>query len=127
MLATSREPLDVAGESVKHLRPLALPDATELGAVGAPTYFAAVRLFEERARSGRSGFVVDEDNVEDVVEICRRLDGVPLAIELAAARVGAMSTGDIRSRLGERFRLARRVPAGPRAPPHAPRRGRVVL
>ncbi len=104
MLATSREPLDVAGESVKHLRPLALPDATEQGPSDA-AHFAAVRLFEERARSGRSDFVVDEDNVEDVVEICRRLDGVPLAIELAAARVGAMSTGDIRSRLGERFRL----------------------
>jgi len=104
MLATSREPLDVAGESVKHLRPLALPDATEQGPSAAAD-FAAVRLFEERARSGRSDFVVDEDNVDDVVEICRRLDGVPLAIELAAARVGAMSTADIRSRLGERFRL----------------------
>ncbi len=104
MLATSREPLDVAGESVKHLRPLALPDATPYGPTAAGD-FPAVRLFAERADAARSGFVVDEDNVEDVVEICRRLDGVPLAIELAAARVGAMSTHDIRSRLGERFRL----------------------
>lgn len=103
MLATSREPLDVAGEFVRHLRPLGLPEAAAYGAelLDAP----AVRLFEERARAARAGFSVGDDNVEDVIEICRRLDGVPLAIELAAARAGSMSTGDIRARLGERFRL----------------------
>ncbi len=103
MLATSREPLDVAGEYVRHLRPLGLPDAEAFG-VAAGEY-PAVRLFEERAQAARAGFVMGDDNVEDVAEICRRLDGVPLAIELAAARVGAMSVGDIRARLGERFRL----------------------
>ena len=104
MLATSREPLDVAGEYVRHLRPLGLPGRRGATASAAADY-PAVRLFEERAQAARAGFVVDDDNVEDVVEICRRLDGVPLAIELAAARVGAMSMGDIRARLGERFRL----------------------
>lgn len=103
LLATSREPLDVAGETVKHLRPLALPQPTAPGVSTA--VYPALRLFEERAAAVRSGFVVDDENVDDVVEICRRLDGVPLAIELAAARVGAMSTADIRARLGERFRL----------------------
>lgn len=103
LLATSREPLDVNGETVKHVRPLALPDSTALGVSAAE--YPALRLFEERARSARSGFAVDGDNLDDVIEICRRLDGVPLAIELAAARVGAMSTADIRARLGERFRL----------------------
>ena len=103
MLATSREPLDVAGEHVRHLRPLGLPDAAAFG-VAAGEY-PALQLFEERAQAARAGFVVDDDNLDDVAEICRRLDGVPLAIELAAARVGAMSVGDIRARLGERFRL----------------------
>lgn len=104
MLATSREPLDVAGESVRHLRPLAMPEESAYHEVHAGE-FPALRLFEERAGAARSGFVVDDSNVEDVVEICRRLDGVPLAIELAAARVGAMSTSDMREHLGERFRL----------------------
>lgn len=103
LLATSREPLDVAGEVVKHLRPLALPDPATLG--GSATDYPATQLFEARAAAARSGFTVDEHNLDDVVEICRRLDGMPLAIELAAARVGAMSTADIRARLGERFRL----------------------
>lgn len=104
LLATSREPLGVAGESVRRLEPLGLPDGSTAG-ISAVRTSPAVRLFEERAAEARAGFVVDEDDVDGVVEICRRLDGVPLAIELAAARVGAMSVRDIRSHLGERFRL----------------------
>ena len=103
MLATSREPLDIAGELVRHLRPLALPADDAFGITAGE--FPALQLFADRASAARAGFRLDDDNLDDVVEICRRLDGVPLAIELAAARVGSMSTRDIRSRLGERFRL----------------------
>jgi predicted ATPase len=64
-----------------------------------------VRLFGERASAARSGFVLDGTNVGAVSEICRRLDGIPLAIELAAARVVGMRPAEIAARLDERFRL----------------------
>ncbi len=65
----------------------------------------AVRLFTERATSADPAFTLRDSNVASVVEICQRLDGIPLAIELAAARVSAMSPDDIAGRLGDRFRL----------------------
>jgi len=99
-VATSRELLDVAGEAVHWVTPLGVPEGgTALD--GSP----AVELFVERARGVRPDFALSLDNAEDVAEICRRLDGVPLAIELAAARVVSMAPHDIRERLGERFRL----------------------
>jgi predicted ATPase/class 3 adenylate cyclase len=103
VLATSREALAVAGEQVWPLRSLDLPEAGR-GLEEAGTS-AAVRLFCERASAARPGFALSEANVAAVVELCRRLDGMPLAIELAAARVSAMTPAEIAGRLDERFRL----------------------
>jgi predicted ATPase len=103
VLATSREALAVAGEVQVAVHPLAVPvgdeDMTVIGE--AP----AVRLFVERARSVRPEFALDADNAPLVALICRQLDGVPLAIELAAARTKALSLREIADRLGDRFAL----------------------
>jgi predicted ATPase len=103
VLVTSREPLGLDGEQVRRVQSLELPDAQAAPADAEAA--AAVRLFTERAASVRAGFVVDAANVAAVVEICRHLDGIPLAIELAAARVRAMAPAEIARRLDERFRL----------------------
>jgi predicted ATPase len=103
IVATSREPLGIAGEHVWSVGSLPLPEpssASETIAV-----FESVRLFIDRARAARSTFVFDQHNAKAVGDICRHLDGLPLAIELAAARVVAMSPTDIAARLDERFRL----------------------
>jgi predicted ATPase/class 3 adenylate cyclase len=103
VVATSRTALDVAGEQQWPVRPLAVPGATTPPAGLNET--AAGRLFLERAWAARPGFIVDDQNVEAVAEICRRLDGMPLALELAAARVSALGPAEIVSLLDERFRL----------------------
>jgi predicted ATPase len=103
VLATSREALAVPGEQVWPLRSLQLPDpAGGLPAAGAS---GSGRLFCERAAGARPGFALSEANVAAVVEVCCRLDGIPLAIELAAARVAAMTPAEIAGLLDERFRL----------------------
>jgi predicted ATPase/class 3 adenylate cyclase len=103
VVATSREALGIAGERVWPLRSLPVPDvAASPAAVEASD---AGRLFSERAVSARPGFVVDASNAAAVVEICRRLDGIPLAIQLAAARLVAMTPTEIAGLLDERFRL----------------------
>jgi predicted ATPase len=103
VLATSREALAVAGEQVWPLRSLDLP--TPASGLDDASASASVRLFCERAAAVRPGFVLSVANVAAVAEICRRLDGMPLAIELAAARVTAMTPAEIAGLLGERFRL----------------------
>jgi len=103
VLATSREALAVAGEQMWPVRSLAVPGAGELGQNSGDT--RAVRLFCERAASARPGFELSDANQAAVVELCRRLDGIPLAIELAAARVSAMTPAEIAGLLDERFRL----------------------
>jgi predicted ATPase/class 3 adenylate cyclase len=103
ILATSREGLAVGGEHVWPLRSLPVPDAS--GALTVATASDAVSLFVDRAEAARATFVLDESNVSAVADICRRLDGIPLAIELAAARVVSMSPSEIRGLLDERFRL----------------------
>ena len=113
ILATSREALGVAGEQVWPLSSLELPPRTS--ALETVVASEAVQLFTERARAVQPGFVLDEGNAEAVTEICRRLDGIPLAVELAAARVTIMSPSDIASRLDQRFQLltgGRRTAAG---------------
>ena len=105
VLATSREVLVVEGEHVVGLRSLSLPDTTDSTTDVATS--DAVRLFVERAQAARTGFELDPAGAIAVAEICRRLDGIPLAIELAAARVGAMSPSEIAGLLDERFRLLR--------------------
>jgi predicted ATPase len=103
VLATSREALAVAGEQVWPLRSLDLPE--QEGGLEMAAESASVRLFCERAASARPGFALSETNVAAVSEVCRRLDGIPLAIELAAARVNAMTPAEIANLLDERFRL----------------------
>ena len=105
VLATSREGLALAGERILALRSLGVPDLDATG--GAAAAADAVRLFVERARDARSGFALHDDNAAAIVQICRRLDGIPLAIELAAARVQAMSPQEIATRLDDQFRLLR--------------------
>lgn len=91
ILATSREPLAITGELLCQLGPLETPEA--------------MRLFAERAAAVRPGFALDGASLEPVKEICRRLDGMPLALELAAARLRSMSPEQIARRLDDRFRL----------------------
>lgn len=100
VLATSREPLAIDGEVLLPVGPLSVPDRD------VPVDESeAVRLFADRARAARPGFDLDEDTTADVVEICRRLDGMPLAIELAAARLRGMTVRQVAERLDDRFRL----------------------
>jgi predicted ATPase/DNA-binding SARP family transcriptional activator len=102
VLATSREPLGVAGEALHPLAPLALPPDTLASDAGS---YAAVRLFCDRAAAVRPGFGLDAANVVVVVQVCRRLDGLPLAIELAAARLRSLSVEEVAARLDDRFGL----------------------
>jgi non-specific serine/threonine protein kinase len=102
ILATSREPLAVAGEARFRLAPLALPDLQDpAGAAGAE----AVVLFADRARSADARFVLDDRTGPVVAQLVARLDGMPLAIELAAARVEALGLTQLLDRLGDRFAL----------------------
>jgi predicted ATPase len=103
VLATSREPLAITGEALCHLGPLDVPRDSVEPAEAARA--AAVRLFVDRAASVRPGFALDESTVDDVVEICWRLDGMPLALELAAAKLRSMGVEQIARRLDDRFRL----------------------
>ncbi|MEV2273179.1 ATP-binding protein [Nonomuraea africana] len=97
ILATSREPLAIIGEALCHLGPLEVPAGSPDLAEAAAA--AAVRLFGDRAADVRPGFALDDSTVGDVVEICWRLDGLPLALELAAARLRSMSVEQIARRL----------------------------
>jgi predicted ATPase/DNA-binding winged helix-turn-helix (wHTH) protein len=112
IVATSREPLAVAGEQVWSVEPLstAAPDA-EITAEGAMAIPAAA-LFVARARAADPTFVLDDATARLVVEICRRLDGIPLAIELAAARARSLGVAEIAHRLDERFGLLKAMRRG---------------
>jgi predicted ATPase len=103
VLATSREPLALDGETTWEVPPLPVPDplARSADAVGAAE---AVALFETRARQVRPDFTVTDNNAAEVAQICRRLDGIPLAVELAAARVRVLSVTQIAAGLSDRFR-----------------------
>jgi len=102
ILATSREGLGVAGEQIYTVRSLSLPATAELSAVQSAE---SVRVFVDRARLAWPDFEVGPDNAAAIVEICRRLDGIALAIELAAARVPMLPVAEIAARLDDRFRL----------------------
>jgi predicted ATPase/class 3 adenylate cyclase len=114
ILVTSRTPLGLYGEQEQHVPPLALPDPRHLPELEALSQYEAVQLFIDRARAGRSDFAVTNENAPAVAEICARLDGLPLAIELAASRIKLLSPEAILSRLGRRLDLltatARNVP-----------------
>jgi predicted ATPase len=102
VLATSREPLGVAGERLLGVPSLRVASEPSLEAIAA---CEAVQLFMERAEATRPGLELNAKNADQIVEICRRLDAIPLAIELAAARLTSMSPRDIAGLLDERFRL----------------------
>ncbi|WP_020578025.1 AfsR/SARP family transcriptional regulator [Actinopolymorpha alba] len=105
ILATSREPLGVAGEATYPIPPLPWPPEGTPVADATALAYPAIRLFVDRATAVRPDFALTPECVPAVVEICRRLDGMPLAIELAAARVRSLSVGQIADRLDDRFRL----------------------
>jgi predicted ATPase/class 3 adenylate cyclase/DNA-binding CsgD family transcriptional regulator len=105
IMATSREPLGVEGEVSWRVPSLTLPSPNESSAIESSTQFEAVRLFIDRALRARPNFTVTNENAPAVAEICHRLDGIPLAIELAAARVRLLTPEQIAEGLGDRFRL----------------------
>jgi predicted ATPase/class 3 adenylate cyclase len=105
ILATSRESLRISGETLYALSPLVAPDEGEQPTPAALARYEAVRLFVERATAAMPEFELNEKNAAAVADICRRLDGIPLALELAAARVRALSVENIALRLSDRFKL----------------------
>jgi len=108
VLATSREALGLAGEHLYRVPSLSLPPAGQPNVEKSPftlLEYEAVRLFVERARQSNSSFQLTRRNAALVVQICHRLDGIPLAIEMAAARLKALSAAQIAARLEDRFRL----------------------
>ena len=106
VLATSREALRIGGEAIFRVPSLRLPaaDSDPAGVAGAE----AVALFTDRARLVRHGFAIDDTNTAAVIEICGRLDGIPLAIELAAARLDTMTVAQVAECLDDRFRVLTR-------------------
>jgi non-specific serine/threonine protein kinase len=112
ILATSREPLGIGGEATLPVPSLSVPDPRRRSSPNEQSHCEAVTLFAERAASAVPEFSIAEDNRRAVVEICRRLDGLPLAIELAAVRLRALTAQEIAHRLGDRYRLLTRGPRG---------------
>ncbi len=112
ILVTSREPLNIAGESVLWLAPLACPDVDSEPTLRGLKDYDAVALFAERAAAAVPGFELTEENKNPVARICSRLDGLPLAIELATARLKAMSVEQILERLHSRYTLLNRGSRG---------------
>jgi non-specific serine/threonine protein kinase len=105
ILATSREPLGILGEVIWSLSVLATPDTDAASSVAEIERSPAVRLFADRARAADASFVLAATNAHTIARICRRLDGIPLALELAAARLGALTPGELAHRLDQRFVL----------------------
>ncbi|HZD70994.1 MAG TPA: BTAD domain-containing putative transcriptional regulator, partial [Actinomycetes bacterium] len=106
ILATSREALGVPGETVLQIPPLGLPEAVSVDrGPEAVLQYDAIRLFVDRAAAARPGFTLTDDNVPPVVAICSRLEGLPLALELAAARVRGLGVEAMAARLDDQFRL----------------------
>lgn len=108
VLATSREPLRALGETVARLPSLEFPTRLEGLTTAEALSFPATQLFVDRAKATRSDFELDDSTVPFAADICRRLDGIPLAIELAAGRVDAFGMRELASLLDERFRVLNR-------------------
>ncbi|MGZ9234513.1 MAG: AfsR/SARP family transcriptional regulator [Anaerolineales bacterium] len=105
ILATSIEALGLFNETIWPVPSLPLPEARGILSPRQLHEFASVELFDERARNAKPGFILDERNAFSIAQICRRLDGIPLAIELAAARIRVLSVDEIAARLDDRFSL----------------------
>jgi non-specific serine/threonine protein kinase len=114
ILATSREQLGIPGETTRPVPSLSVPDPELPSSPQQLSRFEAVTLFAERAAAAAPTFSITEDNQRAVAEICHRLDGLPLAIELAAVRLRALSAQEIADRLSDRYRL---LTVGPRGVP----------
>ncbi len=114
LIATSREPLRVAAETVWQVQPLSVAPADAQASPEDANRYGAVRLFADRAAAALPGFAVTASNAAVIAALCRALDGIPLAIELAAARVRALSVEQIGARLVDRFGL---LTTGSRAAP----------
>ncbi|GGL12829.1 ATP-binding protein [Nocardia jinanensis] len=113
ILATSREPLGIVGETVLPVAPLPVPP-TQVTGSGAVTEYEAITLFRDRAVAVTPGFRIGDDNRDDVAGICRRLEGIPLALELAAVRLRGLSTAQLLEQLDDRLQL---LNAGSRVAP----------
>jgi len=111
IMTTGREALGVAGEITYRVPPLCFPDGRQAGPIAHIVHYDAIRLFAERAALAQPGFTVTDTNAPTILQICQRLDGMPLANEFAAARVAALSVEQIAARLDDRLRL---LSAGPR-------------
>ncbi len=105
ILASSREALGVKGELAWHVPSLTIPDINHLPGFDEFSKFEAIQLFIERAALAKPNFTATKENMSAIVQICSRLDGIPLAIELAASRVKALSVDQIAKRLDDRFHL----------------------
>jgi predicted ATPase len=112
ILATSRENLGIGGEAVLHVSPLAFPDADKEPTLGGLPGFDAIALFASRAAEAVPGFELTDQNKSTVAHICSRLEGLPLAIELAAARLRAISPDQMLDRLSDRYSLLTRGSRG---------------
>ncbi len=104
ILASSREPLNVTGEAIYRLPSLSLPDPGRAQTLDL-TQYEAVQLFIERVQAVQPGFAVTNANAPAVAQVCVRLDGIPLALELAAARVRSLTVEEVNARLDNRFKL----------------------
>ena len=105
ILTSSREALGIAGEVSFRVPPLTCPDSVTLPPLETLTQSEAVRLFVERAATASPGFTLTPEHASAILQVCQRLDGIPLAIELAAARVKLLQVEEIAQRLDDRFRL----------------------
>ncbi len=105
LLASSRESLGISGETVYRVPSLSIPDARHTPPIETLMEYEAVHLFIERAQTALPSFTVTKDNLPAIAQACSRLDGIPLAIELAAARVNMLKVEQIAERLDDRFRL----------------------
>ncbi|WP_345431032.1 ATP-binding protein [Actinoallomurus vinaceus] len=105
ILATSRQVLHIEGERVLEVPPLSVPGTDDVASVDELARFESVSLFAERASAVVPGFTIGADNALAVTRLCRRLEGIPLAVELAAVRLRALSVQQILERLDDRFRL----------------------
>jgi non-specific serine/threonine protein kinase len=105
LITSSREGLGIPGEALYRVPPLAIPDPGHLPPLEALAQYEAVQLFVDRAASVRPGFALTAQNAPAITQVCVRLDGIPLAIELAAARAKMLAPDQIAARLDDRFRL----------------------
>jgi predicted ATPase/DNA-binding winged helix-turn-helix (wHTH) protein len=105
VIATSREPIGIAGEKLRRLPPLDIPDPGAIRTAEQARANPAIELFEQRARAARDSFELDDVSAHVLADICRRLDGVPFAIELAASRVDTFGIAELKAQLDDRMSL----------------------